>query len=69
MEGEKKYRLHKTAFAAQTATEADNHCAYWKDKTLHERPDAAFYLINQIYGNTSKTKIDRSVLSKRKHSK
>jgi hypothetical protein len=68
MPEEKKYRLDKTAFAAQTAEQADNHYAYWKNKTPHERLDAAFYLINRFYGITPKTKLDRSVFSKRKHS-
>jgi hypothetical protein len=67
MREEKKYRLDKTAFRAQTAAAADNHMAYWKTKTLNERMAAACYLINQLYGTTPQTKLDRTVFSKRKH--
>lgn len=47
--------------------EADNHTSYWKNKTLKERLDAACYLIQQFYGTTTQTPIDKSVFSKRKH--
>jgi hypothetical protein len=61
------YRLDKTVFRAQTAAEADNHIAYWLTKTAQERMAAACYLINQLYGATPQTPLNRTVFSKRKH--
>ncbi len=61
-----KFRLDRTAFKATTASEADDHVSEWKNKTYIERLEAAWYLINQIYGTTSKTKLDRTVFSARK---
>ena len=60
-------RLDKTAFKAQSFKEADNHTAYWRTKTPGERLEAAFKLINQIYGTTNQTPLGRTVFSKRKH--
>lgn len=47
--------------------DAANHRRFWIDKSMKERLDAAFYLIQQFYGTTPLTKIDMSVFSKRKH--
>jgi hypothetical protein len=63
----KKYKLDKTAFQAMTVQEADNHHGYWKNKSLKERLDAACYLINQFYGATPQTPLDKTVFTKRKH--
>jgi len=62
-----KYRLDKTAFQGMTVEEADNHYTNWKNKSLKERLDAACYLINQFYGTTPQTPIDKTVFTKRKH--
>ncbi|MEO6290489.1 MAG: hypothetical protein ABIO76_11235 [Ginsengibacter sp.] len=63
----KNYSLDKTAFKAMTLREADNHYGYWKNKTLKERLEAACYLINQFYGTTPQTPVDKTVFTKRKH--
>ena len=62
-----KYQFDKTAFKATTFEEADNHYGYWKNKSYSERLDAAFYLIHQVYGTTSKTPLDKTVFSQRKN--
>lgn len=62
-----KYVLDKTIFQSLKVEEAGNHTGYWKNKTLGERLDAAFFLIHQFYGTTPETPIDKSVFSKRKH--
>lgn len=67
MSSSKNYPLDKTAFQAMTLREADNHYDYWKDKSLKERLNAACYLINQFYGTTPQTPIDKTVFTKRKH--
>jgi hypothetical protein len=63
----KKYKMDKTAFKVSTFEEADNHYGFWKNKSMKERFDAAFYLIQQAYGTTNSTRLDRTVFSKRKH--
>ena len=62
-----KYNIDKTAFSGMKAEEADNHYAYWKNKSYTERLEAACYLINQMYGTTPKTPLNKGVFSKRKH--
>ena len=63
---DQKFRMDRTAFKAMTAAEADDHVTYWKDKSPRERLEAACYLINQAYGTTPQTKLDRTIFSKRK---
>lgn len=63
---EQKFRMDGTAYKATTAAEADDHVTYWTDRSLRERLEAACYLINQAYGTTPQTKLDRAVFSKRK---
>ncbi len=62
------YRLDKTAFKAMTLEEADDHVNYWNNKTESERLNAACFIINQIYGVTQFTKVDRTITDKRKQS-
>lgn len=63
----KKYRLDKTAIQGSKVEEADHHYGYWKTKSLKERLEAACYLINQFYGTTAQTPVDKTVFTKRKH--
>ena len=63
---EDKFRLDRTAFKAGTVEEADDNVTDWKDKTPGERLEAAWYLINKMYGTTPQTRLDRTVFSKRK---
>jgi hypothetical protein len=63
----KKYRLDKTAFQAMTVQEADHHYGYWKNKAMKERLDAACYLVNQFYGTTPQTPVDKTIFTKRRH--
>jgi hypothetical protein len=62
-----KYRLDKTVFQGMTVEEANHHYANWKNKSFKERLDAACYLINQFYGTTPQTPINKTVFTKRKH--
>ncbi|MCY7422783.1 MAG: hypothetical protein LH478_13700 [Chitinophagaceae bacterium] len=64
---ENYYRLDKSIVATKTFSEADDHVSYWIDKTEDERLNAACSIINQIFGVTPNTKVDRRVKSKRKH--
>ena len=62
-----KYRLDKTVFSKSTVQEAGDHYSYWKSKSYQERLDAACYLINQMYGTTAQTPLNKTVFSKRRH--
>jgi hypothetical protein len=63
---DQKFRLDKTAFRATNVKDADDHVTDMKDKTYIERLEAAWFLINQVYGTNSKTRLDRTVFSQRK---
>ena len=64
----KDYEIDRKKVVAQIFDQANDHVTYWADKTPEERLNAACFIINQIYGVTPQTKVDRSVVSKRKHS-
>ncbi|MFP5039728.1 hypothetical protein [Parasediminibacterium sp. JCM 36343] len=64
---DKQYKLDRTAVTALSFEQADDHTSYWQDKTPNERLNAACFLINQIYGVTAQTKVDRTVITCRKH--
>lgn len=60
------YRLDRTKVTSLTFNEADDHVNYWLEKTEDERLNAACYIINQIFGVTPKTKVDRTITDMRK---
>jgi hypothetical protein len=60
------YPLDRTTVTSSTFNEADNHISYWLEKTEDERLNAACFIINQIFGVTPQTKVDRTVTDKRK---
>ncbi len=62
------YHLNRTKVTSLNFNEADDHVNYWAEKTEDERLDAACFIINQIFGVTPQTKVDRTVTDKRKHS-
>ncbi len=63
----KKYKLDKTAFQAMSVEEADSHYISWKNKSYKERLEAGCYLVQQFYGITAQTPLDKTVFTKRKH--
>jgi hypothetical protein len=62
------YRLDRTKVTTLTFNEADDHVNYWLQKTEDERLNAACFIINQIYGVTPETPVNRRIANKRKHS-
>ena len=66
MEREHSYRLDRTKITSLTFNEADDHVSYWLTKTEDERLNAACFIINQIFGVTPQTKVDRTIIDKRK---
>jgi hypothetical protein len=63
-----KYKLDRNYVSAMSFEEADDHITYWLDKTEDERLNAACFLINQLYGVTPETKVDRTITDHRKFS-
>jgi len=61
-----QYKLDRNHVTAMSFEEADDHTTYWLDKTEDERLNAACFLINQLYGVTPHTKVDRTILDHRK---
>ena len=61
------YRLDRTAFKAQTATEASNDAAYYKKLTWQERLRIANYLnsIAYNYPENEPPRLDRTVFKAR----
>ncbi len=63
---EEKYQVDRNEVNALSFNEADDHTSYWADKTEDERLNAACFIINQIFGVTPQTKVDRTLTDKRK---
>lgn len=63
----KKYPLDRTYFKVSTLQEAGND-TYWKDKSLKERLEAAYYLITSAYNFSPETPptLDRTYFATRK---
>jgi hypothetical protein len=61
MTNEEKYQVDRNEVNALSFNEANDHTGYWADKTEDERLNAACFIINQIFGVTSQTKIDRTL--------
>ncbi len=59
-------RLNRKMVTSLTFTQANDHVTYWINKTEDERLNAASFIINQIFGVTPQTKVDRSISDKRK---
>ena len=62
-----EYKFDRTAFKAMSFEEANNHYQTWKNSSLSERLSAATYLINQSFGTSNQTPLDRKIFTKRKH--
>ncbi len=63
----KKYKMDRAVVSANTFEEADDHVSFWRDETPLERLNAACFIINNIYNVTPKTKVDRTIVTARKH--
>lgn len=63
------YRMDRTVATKLTFEQADDHVTFYKDKTYFERLNNACFIINHIFQVTPTTKLDRSIIHKRKHGK
>ena len=63
-----EFKLDRAHVTKMSFEEADDHVTFWLDKTPDERLNAACFLINQLYGVTPQTKVDRTITDCRKFS-
>ena len=63
------FRMDRTVASKLTFEEADDHVTFYKDKTYTERLNHACFIINHIFQVTPTTKLDKTIIQKRKHVK
>ncbi len=61
--------MNRRIVSKSSFEEADDHVTFYKDKTPLERLNYACDIINSIFDSNSKKKVDRTILSSRKHAK
>ena len=61
------FRMDRTVASKLTFEEADDHVTFYKDKTPLERLNYACDIINSIFDSKPDQKVDRTVISSRKH--
>ena len=66
MKEESKYKMDRTASSASSFKDVDDHVTYWEDKIPMERLQAACFIINNLYGVTSKTRVRKDIITARK---
>lgn len=60
----------KRAIISKSSFEvADDHVTYFKNKTPLERLNHACDIINSIFNTNTNLKVDRTIISSRKHAK
>ena len=60
-------RMDRTVVSKSTFEQADDHVTFYKNKTPLQRLNYACDIINSIFNTTSEKKVDRSIISSRKH--
>ena len=61
--------MNRTVVSKSTFKEADDHVTFYKDKTPLERLNYACDIINSIFNTSPTHKVEKSILSSRKHAK
>ena len=64
-----KIKMDRTIVSKSSFKEADDHVTFYKDKTPLERLNYACDIINSIFNSSPNQKVDRSIISSRKHAK
>ena len=62
-----EYKMDRSVVSQSTFEEADDHVTFYNDKTPLERLNYACDIINSIFDSKSNQKVDRTVISSRKH--
>ena len=61
--------MNRSIVSKSSFKEADDHVTFYKDKTPLERLNYACDIINSIFNSTPNCKVDRTIISARKHAK
>ena len=64
-----KFKMDRKIVSKSSFKEADDHVTFYKDKTPLERLNYACDIINSIFNSSPNQKVDRSIISSRKHAK
>ncbi len=62
-----EFKMDRTLVYSQTFEEANDHTTFYDNKSIQERINAACFIIYNIYGTNQYTKVDRTIITKRKH--
>lgn len=62
-----EYKMNRSVLSSSSFEEADNHVAYWQNKTPIERLNGACFIINNLFNVTAATKIKKNIITSRKH--
>ena len=65
----KTIKMDRNIVSKSSYLEADDHVFFYKDKTPLERLNYACDIINSIFDSKPEQKVDRTVISSRKHAK
>jgi hypothetical protein len=63
------YKMNRSIVSKSTFAAADDHVTFYKDKTPLERLNHACDIINSIFNSNPNLKVDRTVITSRKHAK
>ena len=63
------FRMDRSVVSKSPFEEADDHVTFYKDKTPLERLNYACDIINYIFNTSPTQKVEKSILSSRKHAK
>jgi hypothetical protein len=62
----KLYTIYRANTNSKTLDEAADHVTFWMNKSEDERLNAARFIINQVFGVTPETKVNREITAKQK---
>lgn len=60
-------RMDRTVVSKSTFEEADDHVSFYNNKSPLERLNYACDIINSIFNSSPEKKVDRTIISFRKH--
>ena len=63
------FKMNRSIVSKQSFEEANDHTTYFKDKTPLERLNHACEIINSIFNSAPHLKVDRTIITSRKHAK
>ena len=63
------YKMDRSIVSKSTFKQADDHVTFYNDKTPLERLNFACDIINSIFNSNPNLKVDRTIITSRKHAK